>query len=274
MAVSVVATLWLAATGQLVLYIHPRYIVFTVVMAVIGLVLVIASVRSTGRDSRHDGDQAEHGDHDHGDHDHDDHGASRPALAVDGHAHDHPPTPAPSRMGRTVAVTGSVLTLAIAGSLIVLPPATLSAATADQRDINSTALSAETTSVADATGSSDAAFATFTVLDWASLLRQTSDTAFYKGKPVDVVGFISADPDDPENVFYVSRFIVTCCAVDAQPVGLPVYLPDWQNGFALDDWVEVSGEFTPNPTGAGSQAVVLVPDDIAVVDQPAEPYLF
>ena len=38
--VVVVATLWLALSGQLGLYIHPRYFVFTVAMAVIGLVLV------------------------------------------------------------------------------------------------------------------------------------------------------------------------------------------------------------------------------------------
>ena len=36
--VAVCATVWLAATQQLVLYIHPRYVVFTVIMAVIALI--------------------------------------------------------------------------------------------------------------------------------------------------------------------------------------------------------------------------------------------
>ena len=31
---ALVATVWLAATNQLILYIHPRYVVFTVIMAV------------------------------------------------------------------------------------------------------------------------------------------------------------------------------------------------------------------------------------------------
>lgn len=259
MAISVVVTLWLAFTNQLVLYIHPRYIAFTVIMALFGLVLVIASVRSRRRADDHAGHDVDHSGHDH---------------TVGNDAVAHAQRAPLGRTARVIAVTGTALTLAVAGTLLVLPPATLSAATADQRDINSTALSTETTSVADVTSSSDAAFAKFTVLDWASLLRQTSDQSFYDGKPVDVVGFISAAPDDPENVFYVSRFIITCCAVDAQPVGLPVYLPDWQNSFAIDDWVGVSGGFVSNPSSGSGVPISLVPEDIAVVERPAEPYLY
>ena len=40
------AIVWLALSGQLVLYIHPRYVVFTVIMAVITLVFVTASTLS------------------------------------------------------------------------------------------------------------------------------------------------------------------------------------------------------------------------------------
>lgn len=35
-------TLWLAASGQLALYIHPRYNLFTVLMAIIAVVVVAA----------------------------------------------------------------------------------------------------------------------------------------------------------------------------------------------------------------------------------------
>ena len=37
-------TLWLAYSGQLVLYIHPRYILFTVIMAGIAVVLSLLAV--------------------------------------------------------------------------------------------------------------------------------------------------------------------------------------------------------------------------------------
>jgi len=246
----VVATIWLALTNQLILYIHPRYVVFTVIMAVLALVFIVASF-ALGRDG---GDGHAHDvDHDH-------------AVEV--------PSERQGALDRAVTVAAIVVSVAIGASLVIVPPATLTSATSDQREINSTGVGADVVSVDDANEASEGAFAAFTVLDWASLLRQSSDTSFYDGKPVDVVGFVTADDDDPENVFYVSRFIVTCCAVDAQPVGVPVYAPGWQDDLALDQWVRATGEFTTNPSRLSSQAIALDPDDIAVVGVPDEPYLF
>jgi putative membrane protein len=233
--IAVVATMWLSFGNQLVLYIHPRYIVFTMVMGVLALALVVASllVRT------HPEDEAE-----------------------------------PSRRGKVISSVGLGVAALVAISMVVIPPATLTSATASQRDINSTSLGSEKQSVAAAADASAASFAKFTVVDWASLLRQTSDLSFYDGKPVDVVGFITADPDDPENMFYVSRFVVTCCAVDAQPTGIPVFLPNWQDSYAVDDWVQATGQFDTNPSTGSKQSIALSPDSVDTVDQPSEPYLY
>jgi uncharacterized membrane protein YcgQ (UPF0703/DUF1980 family) len=67
---------------------------------------------------------------------------------------------------------------------------------------------------------------------------------------------------------------VTCCAVDAQPLGVPVLLPGWQDRFAADDWVEVTGGFSPNPDPSAAEPLVLVPDTIEKIDQPAQPYVY
>ncbi len=233
--VAVVATIWLAFGNQLVLYIHPRYIVFTMIMGVIALVLVVAS------------------------------------LVVRTHAEAEEE---PRRAAKVLSMIGLAVAAVIAAAMVVVPPATLTSATASQRDINSTTLGSETQSVSAAAGASVATFATFTVADWSSLLRQTSDLSFYAGKPVDVVGFITPDKDDPTNMFYVSRFVVTCCAVDAQPVGVPVFLANWQDTYQTDDWVQLTGQFGTNPSTASSQSVALNPDAVAKVDQPSEPYLF
>ena len=162
----------------------------------------------------------------------------------------------------------------LAIGLIAIPPAVLTSSTVAQRDINSSGIGAEVTSVEDVSSSPVAAFAKFTVLDWASLLRQTTDVAFYADKPVDVVGFVTADPDDPENVYYVSRFIVTCCAVDAQPVGVPVYAPNWQQDLAVDDWVQVTGSFGVNPSSSSTQSIAVTADTVTPIEEPDEPYLF
>ncbi|MBG6054503.1 putative repeat protein (TIGR03943 family) [Salinibacterium sp. CAN_S4] len=234
--IAVIATLWLAVRNELVLYIHPRYIVFTVIMGVFALALVVASVLSRPR-----------------------------------HDEDEPPS---RRTAKTLSIVAASVAGLLAVSMVVIPPATLTSATASQRDINSTSIGTEKQSVSEASTAPTAVFATFTVVDWSSLLRQSSDLAFYDAKPVDVVGFVTADPDDPRNVFYVSRFVVTCCAVDAQPAGIPVYLPNWPDTLAVDQWVRVTGEFEANGSAKSMQSIALDPETVTPVERPSEPYLY
>ncbi|MET4051294.1 putative membrane protein [Frigoribacterium sp. PvP054] len=267
-----VATLWLAATGQLVLYIHPRYDVFTVVMIIVGMLLSLATLALSPARGDDGHDHADHADHDGPRHDARLEAATVPA-AEDG---PRPPRgrPVASGLRRVAFSAGVVVTTAIAIAVVALPPATLTSATAGQRDVNSSTAALDRTTVADAEGASSDAYRSFSVLDWAGLLRQTTDLAFYQGKTADVVGFVTPSDTDPDDVFYVSRFVVTCCAVDAQPVGVPVYLPGWQDQVAADDWVEVTGGFDTNRSSASQDPIALVPDEVTTVGQPSDPYLY
>ena len=230
-------TLWLAASGQLVLYIHPRYVVFTVIMAVVAVIVAVAAVASP----RH----------------HDDEGL-----------------PLPPRRSRAVGIAAAGLAGAFAIGMVVIPPATLSTATAQQREINATA-SDDAETLAAASAADAETVANFTVREWSTVLRQTSDLAFFDGKPAtDLLGFVTADVDDPESMFYVSRFAVTCCAVDAQPLGVAVYLPGWAELYPPDTWVQISGPFASNLSRTSTKPVVLIPQRVEAVDQPSEPYLF
>lgn len=230
-------TLWLAATGQLVLYIHPRYIVFTVTMAVI---VVAATVFALATPRHHDDE----------------------ALAP------------PNRRSRALGLTAAGLAAAFTLGMVLIPPATLGTATAQQRQINATA--SDDAEQLAAVSSADAnTVAAFTVREWSTVLRQTSDLAFFADKPVTaLLGFVTADTEDPDNMFYVSRFAVTCCAVDAQPLGVPIHLPGWAGQYPADTWVQVSGVFGSNPSRVSSQPVVLLVDTVEMVEQPREPYLF
>ncbi|MGV8852362.1 MAG: TIGR03943 family putative permease subunit [Rhodoglobus sp.] len=234
--VAVSATIWLAATQQLVLYIHPRYVVFTVVMAVIALVLGVMSVAVRPRSS----DEA-----------------------------------APKRVWSKV-VGGAALALSgvVAISLVVVPPATLSSATASQRDIVGSTVGSDSQNADEVASADQSLISSFTVVDWASLLRQTSDPSFYADKTANVVGFITASDDDPDNIFYLSRFTVTCCAVDAQPTGVAVYSPRWADELEVDAWVEITGTFDTNPSARSDMPLVLVPQKMSVVERPNEPYLY
>ncbi|HEX6954724.1 MAG TPA: TIGR03943 family protein [Agromyces sp.] len=261
-AIGVVATLWLAATGRLGFYIHPRYFVFTAVMAAIAVVFVIAAfavvpVRRRAADAAGGapGDEPEHDEHDHHEHDHHDHGDDAPAAG--------PAASARRRLGIAASVA---IVAGTAVALLVLPPATLTTATAENRELNAAAVGPDS-AAPDLVGGDTSSF---TVKDWALILRQNPDPADF-ADPIEVTGFVLPSPDD-EDVFYVARFTVTCCAVDAQPVGVPVHLPGWQDRFAADDWVVANGRLADDP--AGGPSPVLVPDAVEPTEQPEQPYVF
>lgn len=229
----IVATVWLGVTGQLGLYIHPRYYVFTVVMAVIGGVLAVAAFALAPADDDHDDEEL------------------------------------PTRGRGWWTLGGALLIVASAVALLALPPATLSAASATDRDVNS---SDAVLSVDAPTLSGD--YGAFTIKDWAALLRSPASAGGIEGERATLTGFVTADETDPDDVFYVTRFVVTCCAVDAQPVGVPVYLPGWQKDYPVETWVEVEGAFATNPSVVSSEPLVVVPSTTTVTEQPAEPYVF
>ncbi len=250
-------------SGQLSYFIHPRYNLFTVSMTVIAVVgsllaLVLSSRVKAARERSLAGPSGlpPSPDHDH-DHDHDEHGVDVPS----------------SRVGIWTAVSAAVVSAAALVALIVLPPATLSTVTVENRAMNQAALGDTVGAFADAQTGDAATFLSFTVREWAGILRQTQDPAFYQGKPVDVAGFVVTDKDNP-STFYVTRFVVSCCSVDAQPVGVPVYEPGFEVKFPDETWVRVIGEFVLNPDPSSSHPLILRPIELIPTEQPRDPYLF
>jgi uncharacterized repeat protein (TIGR03943 family) len=242
--IGIVSITWLATTGQLGLYVHPRYFVFTVIMAVLGGVLTIAAFAVS----------PEHDDHD----------------DEDGQV-----TFAPARRPWSPLLAGAaIVAVAIAFvALVIIPPATLTTATVENRDLNSS-VSGGTDASASTIDLAGADMTTLTLRDWAGLLRQGSGSEFVVGKQTTLSGFVTADPSDPENVFYLTRFVITCCAVDAQPIGVPVYSPGWESKYPVDGWVEAKGTFELNPSALSVEGVVIANPEVTAIDQPAEPYAY
>lgn len=228
-----IAVLWLGASKRLNLYIHPRYITFTVILALIATAIAFASFMRS-----------------------------------------YTPEIIQKTKYQKLASIGAVVlcTTAVFG-LLVIKPATLTTSAVNQRGMNSgIGAGIKTTNAIPLFSGGD--FDSFTIKDWSSLLVQTSDISFYAGKSATIIGFVSPDPDDSKNVFFVSRFVVTCCAVDARPIGVPVYLPDWQSRFKADDWVKATGKFIVNPSTKSQQHIVIQPDSLLPTTEPQEPYVY
>jgi len=245
----VAATAWLAATDRLGLYIHPRYFVFTIAMTAIAFVFtVLAAALSPLHDDGHG-------------HGHDD---------ADADGHDHAHAHDDGRAAGARGVLGTIATLAVvaaaAAALIVLPPATLTSVLVSQRDIAAAPVAAD-----DAPVLAGADFASFSVKDWSGLLRSGADPT---GRPVSLDGFVLPDPSGSPDVFYLARLVITHCAVDAQPMGVPVYAPGWADRFDEQQWVSVSGAFAANPSPDGADPVAVLPTALTGTSEPEQPYVY
>ncbi|MGN7224050.1 TIGR03943 family putative permease subunit [Curtobacterium flaccumfaciens] len=262
-------TLWLALVGHLDLYINPRYSVFTVVLAAVGVPASIAGLVATARGYGHT-----HGD------EVDEHPADEHDDAAEAHGHDadaHEPRPGRGRAVRlALGGAAAVVTIGVTVAMLVLPPTTLSARTAQQRSVDSATLSNATgsESAVQLLGSEGVDTSEYGVKDWAALIRQTTDTTALVGKQVELSGFVVPGDDGS---FTLTRFVISCCAVDAQPVGLGVVTGDGDGTGAVPDegqWVTVRGALAANPDQSADARIVVRAAKITDIAQPEDPYEF
>lgn len=110
------------------------------------------------------------------------------------------------------------------------------------------------------------------ILDWVKISYYEKDLASYLGQPASVIGFVYRDEQLNENQFYVSRFIISCCAADASSIGMIV---NWQDAKTLknDEWVLVKGEISSMVLKDQTLLVIDV-DSVQSVPVPEQPYLY
>ena len=80
------------------------------------------------------------------------------------------------------------------------------------------------------------------LIEWVRTLNAYPEPDAYNGQQAKIKGFVVHLSQLAENYIYLSRFILTCCAVDAYPVGIPVKLPQPRFNYPPDSWLEVEGE--------------------------------
>lgn len=168
-------------------------------------------------------------------------------------------------------VASGVLACLLGLCFLILQPKALSSSIAQQRGINAGGLDLTTTT--NGTGFGATNYSQFDIRDWASVLSQTSQISFYNGKTANLLGFVSPSPDDNPDVFYVSRFYITCCAIDAQPYGVPISAANYKASYPVNSWVAVSGNFKQNLASNSKEPIVLQPTKMSSVPEPKDPYV-
>ena len=88
-----------------------------------------------------------------------------------------------------------------------------------------------------------------------------------EGMEVELTGFVTHPPGLPGGTLGLTRFQVSCCAADAVPFTVPVVIDPASR--SDDTWLRVSGHLASR-----DGTFVIEPDEVTVVNAPADPYLY
>lgn len=109
------------------------------------------------------------------------------------------------------------------------------------------------------------------LIGWVRTLTVYPEPDAYAGQPVNVQGFVIHPPELPEQYLLLSRFIITCCAADVYPVGLPVKLTQNRVLYPPDTWLEVQGVMITETFGDRRQLTIEA-NQITQIPKPENPY--
>lgn len=164
---------------------------------------------------------------------------------------------------------GSGLLLATAILGLIITPQVFASQTALQRGV---------TDSIGATRSQPQAFHSVAIpekrslVDWVRTLNVYPEPDAYAGQKAKVKGFVIHPPEMSNQYLLLSQFIITCCAADAYPVGLPVKLSDGAS-YSADSWLEVEGKmYTENL--AGKRQLTIDSTAVRKIPQPDNPYSY
>ncbi|WP_299404716.1 TIGR03943 family protein [Acaryochloris sp. IP29b_bin.148] len=112
-----------------------------------------------------------------------------------------------------------------------------------------------------------------TLLEWIRTLDVYPEPDAYAGQKVNVDGFVVYPEDLPDNYFTLTRFVISCCAADAYPVGLPVKLEGNRKTYAVDSWQAIQGEMMTE-TLNGQRQLVIQAKALKPIPEPDNPYYY
>lgn len=227
-----------AASGQLTWYINSRFVPLTI----FGMVFLAVLAQTVFTEIRRARQQEQEHDPEHDHH----------------HEHDHAPA------------SGALWVMLIPLAIGILIPA---------RPLDSSAFSTKGFSTSAPLVSSDSSARIFeteseerNILDWLKLFNFEENVTQFNGQSASVIGFVYFDEALETDQFYVSRFVVSCCAADGFAIAMPVL---WDEALTLDQdsWVLVKGSIETVILNE-SRVPMIVAESVQSVPAPDQPYLF
>ncbi|NMG21265.1 TIGR03943 family putative permease subunit [Brasilonema bromeliae] len=112
-----------------------------------------------------------------------------------------------------------------------------------------------------------------TLVGWVRTLNVYPEPDAYTGQKVKVQGFVIHPPDLGKEHLFLARFVITCCAADAYPVGLPVKLKESRDNYPADTWLEVEGQMVTENL-ANKRQLTIDATSLKKIPQPKDPYTY
>ena len=175
---------------------------------------------------------------------------------------------------------GNSLLLIVAIAGLIIPPKVLTSQTALKRGVGDLPL----------TTIQPQAFRTASkpeersLIEWIRTINAYPEPDAYSGQPANITGFVLHLSELPENYIMLSRFVITCCAVDAYPIGIPVKLDTSRSEYPVDSWLTVEGvaiaqtlpvkDRIETNTITEKRSVVIEARAIETIPTPADPYSY
>ncbi|QDZ40531.1 TIGR03943 family protein [Euhalothece natronophila Z-M001] len=119
------------------------------------------------------------------------------------------------------------------------------------------------------------------LIDWVKTLNSYPEPEAYRGDAVDVKGFVIKMNELDDNYFLLAKFIITCCALDAYPIAIPVKIDGNNEAYKEDSWLEIQGEMTTEmlplegmqyKEGTLNRQLVIKAESITEIPTPDNPY--
>ncbi len=164
-------------------------------------------------------------------------------------------------------------------SSLLLAAAVLGFIISPQVFASQTALNREVTEILGATRTQPQAFRANirpeerTLIDWVRILNVYPEPDAYTGQKVKVQGFVIHSEEINLNHLILARFVITCCAADVYPAGLPVQLPTTRDQYPPDTWLEVEGQMITSNI-ADKRRLTIKANSIRTIPQPKNPYSY
>ena len=231
----------IAVRGQLGFYIHPRYHLLAVVAAMTGGMLLILDIVLELRHTL----------------------AGKRRASAGATTTKHPEKPR-----RAIPIL-SIITAGILILATVLPPRPLSSSSAANR-----ATSGPTSTTGRCEKPEPLDGKPISMNRWRNAFDDCPNDSFFDGVTIDVTGFVARDPSGfyDNRYFELSRFVISCCAVDSTPINILVKSPDAER-YRNNQWLQVRGQIKRELSG-GRAVYVLTNPTITPTTEPANPYEF